>query len=95
MQEVVKLLAPLNATKLEGYAEGTDISMWMHAGVPGKAGYSRKWFFFFSFVIPATSKSNGLTLWLIFNNFLPVQKTRNYFLTDTWCRQINWVLSFL
>lgn len=35
MQEVVKLLAPLNTTKLEGYAEGTDISSWMRAGVPG------------------------------------------------------------
>lgn len=41
MQEVVKLLAPLNTTKLEGYAEGTDISMWMRAGVPGEATFSQ------------------------------------------------------
>lgn len=40
MQEVVKLLAPLNTTKLEGNAEGTDISMWMRSGVPGEAGFS-------------------------------------------------------
>lgn len=36
MEEVVKLLAPINTTKLEGYAEGTDISPWMKAGVPGE-----------------------------------------------------------
>lgn len=36
MEEVVKLLAPINTTKLEGYAEGTDISPWMKAGVPGQ-----------------------------------------------------------
>lgn len=36
MEEVVKLLAPINTTKLEGYAEGTDISLWMKAGVPGE-----------------------------------------------------------
>ncbi|XP_061748832.1 carboxypeptidase Q-like isoform X4 [Nerophis ophidion] len=35
MEEVVKLLAPLNATKLEMHGEGTDISPWMQAGVPG------------------------------------------------------------
>ncbi|XP_077577209.1 carboxypeptidase Q-like [Stigmatopora nigra] len=35
MEEVVKLLAPLNTTKLEAYGEGTDISPWMQAGVPG------------------------------------------------------------
>lgn len=51
MQEVVKLLAPLNLTKLEGYAEGTDISPWMRAGVPGEASFSLK-LFFFSFLIP-------------------------------------------
>lgn len=36
MEEVVKLLAPINTTKLEAYAEGTDISPWMQAGVPGE-----------------------------------------------------------
>lgn len=36
MEEVVKLLAPINTTKLEGYAEGTDIEPWMRAGVPGE-----------------------------------------------------------
>lgn len=36
MEEVVKLLAPINTTKLEGYAEGTDIAPWMRAGVPGE-----------------------------------------------------------
>ncbi|XP_061919070.1 carboxypeptidase Q-like isoform X1 [Entelurus aequoreus] len=35
MEEVVKLLAPLNATKLEMHGEGTDISPWIQAGVPG------------------------------------------------------------
>lgn len=61
MQEVVKLLAPLNTTKLEGYAEGTDISMWMRAGVPGEASFSRKcsFFTFFSFIIPASRKKNS------------------------------------
>ncbi|XP_056300250.1 carboxypeptidase Q-like isoform X1 [Pseudoliparis swirei] len=35
MAEVVKLLAPINTTKLETHGEGTDISPWMTAGVPG------------------------------------------------------------
>lgn len=35
MQEVVKLLAPMNTTRLEPYAEGTDIGPWVQAGVPG------------------------------------------------------------
>ncbi|KAJ8415744.1 hypothetical protein AAFF_G00403010 [Aldrovandia affinis] len=35
MAEVMKLLQPINATKLEEPAEGTDIQMWMDAGVPG------------------------------------------------------------
>uniref|UniRef100_A0A3B4YLC0 Carboxypeptidase Q n=1 Tax=Seriola lalandi dorsalis TaxID=1841481 RepID=A0A3B4YLC0_SERLL len=35
MEEVVKLLAPINTTKLETHGEGTDISPWMQAGVPG------------------------------------------------------------
>ncbi|XP_037533182.1 carboxypeptidase Q [Nematolebias whitei] len=35
MEEVVKLLAPINTTKLEMNGEGTDISLWMQAGVPG------------------------------------------------------------
>lgn len=39
MEEVVKLLAPINMTKLEAYAEGTDISPWMQAGVPGELNY--------------------------------------------------------
>lgn len=36
MEEVVKLLAPINTTKLERAAEGTDIALWMKAGVPGE-----------------------------------------------------------
>uniref|UniRef100_A0A3Q3N7W7 Carboxypeptidase Q n=1 Tax=Labrus bergylta TaxID=56723 RepID=A0A3Q3N7W7_9LABR len=36
MEEVVKLLAPINTTKLEAHGEGTDISPWMQAGVPGE-----------------------------------------------------------
>lgn len=36
MEDVVKLLAPINTTKLEGHAEGMDISLWMKAGVPGE-----------------------------------------------------------
>ncbi|KAM8871181.1 carboxypeptidase Q-like [Spinachia spinachia] len=35
MAEVVKLLAPINTTELETRGEGTDISPWMQAGVPG------------------------------------------------------------
>lgn len=35
MEEVVKLLAPINTTKLEMHGEGTDISPWMQAGIPG------------------------------------------------------------
>ncbi|XP_033836291.1 carboxypeptidase Q-like [Periophthalmus magnuspinnatus] len=35
MAEVVKLLAPINMTKLEPHGEGTDIFPWMEAGVPG------------------------------------------------------------
>ncbi|XP_035018354.1 carboxypeptidase Q [Hippoglossus stenolepis] len=35
MEEVVKLLAPINTTKLEANGEGTDISQWIQAGVPG------------------------------------------------------------
>lgn len=36
MEDVVQLLAPINTTKLEGHAEGLDISPWMKAGVPGE-----------------------------------------------------------
>uniref|UniRef100_A0A667Y604 Carboxypeptidase Q n=1 Tax=Myripristis murdjan TaxID=586833 RepID=A0A667Y604_9TELE len=35
MEEVVKLLAPINVTRLESHGEGTDISPWMETGVPG------------------------------------------------------------
>ncbi|KAM4633286.1 carboxypeptidase Q-like [Polymixia lowei] len=35
MEEVVSLLAPINLTKLEKDGEGTDISYWLEAGVPG------------------------------------------------------------
>ncbi|XP_043116243.1 carboxypeptidase Q-like isoform X2 [Puntigrus tetrazona] len=35
MKEVMKLLAPINVTSLEEHGEGTDINMWMEAGVPG------------------------------------------------------------
>ncbi|XP_062848306.1 carboxypeptidase Q-like [Trichomycterus rosablanca] len=35
MTEVMKLLAPINVTSLEKHAEGTDVNMWMEAGVPG------------------------------------------------------------
>ncbi|KAF5896113.1 carboxypeptidase Q, partial [Clarias magur] len=34
MREVMKLLAPINVTSLEEHGEGTDINMWMQAGVP-------------------------------------------------------------
>lgn len=33
--EVMKLLQPINTTRLEDHGEGTDIQMWMDAGVPG------------------------------------------------------------
>lgn len=36
MSEVMQLLAPINITKLYDPAEGTDISFWMQAGVPGE-----------------------------------------------------------
>lgn len=36
MEEVVKLLAPISTTKLEAHGEGTDISPWLQAGVPGQ-----------------------------------------------------------
>ena len=36
MTEVMKLLAPINVTSLEKHGEGTDINMWMQAGVPGQ-----------------------------------------------------------
>ncbi len=36
MKEVMKLLAPINVTSLEEHGEGTDINMWMKAGVPGQ-----------------------------------------------------------
>lgn len=35
MTEVLKLLKPINASILDGNGEGTDISPWMSAGVPG------------------------------------------------------------
>ncbi|XP_068093798.1 carboxypeptidase Q isoform X2 [Hyperolius riggenbachi] len=35
MLEVMQLLAPINVTKLYDEADGTDISFWMQAGVPG------------------------------------------------------------
>ncbi|XP_061572451.1 carboxypeptidase Q-like [Cololabis saira] len=35
MEGVVKLLAPINMTKLEPNGEGTDIGPWLEAGVPG------------------------------------------------------------
>jgi len=35
MSEVVKLLAPINASSLTSGGEGTDINPWMQAGVPG------------------------------------------------------------
>uniref|UniRef100_A0A3Q3J4H3 Peptidase M28 domain-containing protein n=1 Tax=Monopterus albus TaxID=43700 RepID=A0A3Q3J4H3_MONAL len=35
MEEVVRLLAPINVTKLETHGEGIDISMRMQEGVPG------------------------------------------------------------
>ncbi|XP_066572073.1 carboxypeptidase Q [Amia ocellicauda] len=35
MKEVMKLLKPINATGLVNHGEGTDINMWMQAGVPG------------------------------------------------------------
>ncbi|XP_036395494.1 carboxypeptidase Q-like [Megalops cyprinoides] len=35
MREVMKLLEPINATKLEEPAEGIDVNIWMQAGVPG------------------------------------------------------------
>ena len=35
MREVMNLLQPINTTALEDHGEGTDIYMWMDAGVPG------------------------------------------------------------
>lgn len=36
IKEVMNLLAPINVTSLEKHGEGTDINMWMQAGVPGQ-----------------------------------------------------------
>ncbi|XP_062395588.1 carboxypeptidase Q-like [Sardina pilchardus] len=48
MQEVVGLLAPINTTALEEHGEGTDINMWMEAGVPGASLHTAdsKYFWF-------------------------------------------------
>ncbi|KAK2910442.1 carboxypeptidase Q-like [Channa argus] len=48
MEEVVKLLAPINTTTLEKHGEGTDISPWMAAGVPGASLHVKdsKYFWF-------------------------------------------------
>ncbi|XP_073406531.1 carboxypeptidase Q isoform X2 [Dendrobates tinctorius] len=35
MSEIMQLLEPINITKLYDHADGTDISFWMEAGVPG------------------------------------------------------------
>ncbi|XP_053700201.1 carboxypeptidase Q-like [Synchiropus splendidus] len=37
MAEVVKLLAPINMTRLEPHGEGTDIAPWIVAGVPASS----------------------------------------------------------
>ncbi|ROL48522.1 Carboxypeptidase Q [Anabarilius grahami] len=42
MKEVMKLLAAINVTSLEEHGEGTDINMWMKAGVPD-FGRRRDW----------------------------------------------------
>ncbi|XP_072535707.1 carboxypeptidase Q-like [Salminus brasiliensis] len=48
MKEVMKLLAPINMTSLEEHGEGTDINMWMEAGVPGASLHTAdsKYFWF-------------------------------------------------
>ncbi|XP_027005097.2 carboxypeptidase Q [Tachysurus fulvidraco] len=48
MTEVMKLLAPINVTSLEKHGEGTDINMWMQAGVPGASLHTAdsKYFWF-------------------------------------------------
>jgi carboxypeptidase Q len=48
MTEVLKLLAPINASILDGGGEGTDISPWMLAGVPGASlkNENDKYFYF-------------------------------------------------
>lgn len=74
MQEVVKLLAPLNTTQLEGYAEGTDISMWMRAGVPGEATCSQivVSLHFSSLEFQRLERGTRLILRLLCINLLPV-----------------------
>ncbi|KAK3551394.1 hypothetical protein QTP70_016640 [Hemibagrus guttatus] len=48
MTEVMKLLAPINVTSLEKHGEGTDINIWMQAGVPGASLHTAdsKYFWF-------------------------------------------------
>ncbi|KAI4871288.1 hypothetical protein NFI96_019810 [Prochilodus magdalenae] len=48
MKEVMKLLTPVNVTSLEEHGEGTDINMWMKAGVPGASLHTAdsKYFWF-------------------------------------------------
>lgn len=60
MKEVVKLLSPINTTKLEGYAEGTDISLWMKAGVPGQLLPS----FFIVMIFAVVSLLDGLQIYI-------------------------------
>ncbi|XP_034031089.1 carboxypeptidase Q-like [Thalassophryne amazonica] len=48
MEQVVKLLAPINVIKLEPDGKGTDISFWIKAGVPGASLHveDRRYFWF-------------------------------------------------
>jgi len=48
MQEIAQLLQPINTTLLTTGGEGTDISPWMDAGVPGAslANDNDRYFYF-------------------------------------------------
>ena len=48
MSEIMKLLQPINASKLDKGGEGTDINPWMQAGVPGASlGNENERYFYF------------------------------------------------
>jgi len=56
MKEVMKLLAPINVTSLEEHGEGTDINMWMTAGVPGQCYLEQNSVLFLALLLVTISK---------------------------------------
>lgn len=63
MAEVVKLLAPINTTKLEAHGEGTDISPWLKAGVPGQLNQ-----YVYSICLPLATNDHDRIFYIITEN---------------------------